>query len=148
MDRRRSSASTSAVGPLGRAAQGLRRLELPPRPPPSCARYFVPVGEGERASAGSPTRSRRCATRRLNLVDAPAIAGLGGVDLVFCRNVLIYMGAAARRQIVDAFFTALVPGGYLLLGHSESLLNHATPYEVVRLDRDVVYRRPPGPAAP
>ena len=115
-------------------------------PPELRARYFSASGEGGRASFRISDEVRAlCSFRRLNLVDAPALAGLGAADLIFCRNVLIYMGAAARRRIVDAFFAALVPGGYLLLGHSESLLNHATAFEVVRLDRDVVYRHPLAP---
>ena len=83
-----------------------------------------------------------CSFRQVNLIDKPAIQRLGSADLIFCRNVLIYMGAEARRRIVAAFFDALVPGGYLLLGHSENLLNLETRYENVHLERDLVYRRP------
>ncbi len=83
-----------------------------------------------------------CSFRQVNLIDRKAIAALGTVDLIFCRNVLIYMSPGARDQIVDAFFDALAPGGYLLLGHSESLLNLKTRFEHVHLDGDLVYRRP------
>ncbi|HFE45885.1 MAG TPA: protein-glutamate O-methyltransferase CheR [Nannocystis exedens] len=84
-----------------------------------------------------------CSFRQVNLIDNDAVAALGAVDLIFCRNVLIYMSPGARDRIVDAFFDALAPGGYLLLGHSESLLNLETRFEHVHLDGDLVYRRPP-----
>ncbi len=83
-----------------------------------------------------------CSFHQLNLLDRAAIQRLGAVDLIFCRNVLIYMGAEARTAIVDAFYDALIPGGYLLLGHSENLLNLETRFENVHLDRDLIYRRP------
>jgi len=83
-----------------------------------------------------------CSFRQVNLIDSDAVAALGAVDLIFCRNVLIYMSARARERIVGAFFDALAPGGYLLLGHSESLLNLETRFEHVHLERDLVYRRP------
>ena len=51
---------------------------------------------------------------------------------------------AARRRVIDTFYERLHPGGYLLLGHSESLLNTTTAFELVHLQTDMVYRRPIG----
>ena len=67
---------------------------------------------------------------------------LGRCDVIFCRNVLMYLSSEARERIVDAFYDSLNPGGYLLLGHSESLLNVTTRFDLVHLSRDLVYRRP------
>jgi chemotaxis protein methyltransferase CheR len=78
----------------------------------------------------------------LNLLDEDMLAIVGDVDVILCRNVLIYFDAAARRRVVATFHRKLVKGGYLLLGHSESLLNLSTDYELVHLRRDMVYRRP------
>jgi len=69
-------------------------------------------------------------------------ASLGGFDVVFCRNVLIYFDAGSRRRVIDNLYERLTPGGYLLLGHSESLLNLSTAFELVHLSSDLVYRRP------
>ncbi|HRI09020.1 MAG TPA: protein-glutamate O-methyltransferase CheR [Nannocystaceae bacterium] len=81
--------------------------------------------------------------RHLNLLDAGGVAGLGPVDAIFCRNVLMYMSTDARRRVVASFHDALFPGGYLFLGHSESLITLGTDFELVHLRRDLAYRRAP-----
>jgi chemotaxis protein methyltransferase CheR len=58
--------------------------------------------------------------------------------VVFCRNVLMYFDAGARKKVVDAFHEKLVPGGHLLLGHSESLINLSTAFELLHLRNDMV----------
>ncbi len=84
-----------------------------------------------------------CHFGQLNLLDGARAAIVGRVDAVFCRNVLIYFDSRSRRQVIDNLYDRLVPGGYLLLGHSESLLNLSTAFELVHLREDLVYRRPP-----
>ena len=79
----------------------------------------------------------------LNLLDQAGAALLPRMDAIFCRNVLIYFDAETRRRVVDMFFERLRPGGYLLLGHSENLLSLGTRFELVQLEGDLVYRRPP-----
>jgi chemotaxis protein methyltransferase CheR len=85
---------------------------------------------------------RVCYFGHLNLLDGLKAATLGRVDVVFCRNVLIYFDAGSRRRVIDNLYERLNPGGYLLLGHSESLLNLSTAFELVHLSSDLVYRRP------
>ncbi|MBN1959632.1 MAG: protein-glutamate O-methyltransferase CheR [Deltaproteobacteria bacterium] len=79
----------------------------------------------------------------VNLMDEASMALIANVDVVFCRNVLIYFSAESRVQLIDAFYRKLRPGGFLLLGHSESLINSSTKFELVALKNDIVYRRPP-----
>jgi chemotaxis protein methyltransferase CheR len=67
---------------------------------------------------------------------------VGEVDVVLCRNVLIYFDGEARKRAIAAFHRKLLPGGYLLLGHSESLINLSTAYELVHLRAAMVYRKP------
>jgi chemotaxis protein methyltransferase CheR len=55
---------------------------------------------------------------------------------------MIYFDEAARKIVLRNLFKRLRPGGYLLLGHSESLLNVSTEFEIVSLKNDLVYRRP------
>jgi chemotaxis protein methyltransferase CheR len=86
-----------------------------------------------------------CYFGHLNLLDGLKAATLGRVDAVLCRNVLIYFDASSRRRVIDNLYERLVPGGYLLLGHSESLLNLSTAFELVHLSSDLVYRRPSAP---
>lgn len=78
-----------------------------------------------------------------NLMRGGDVRSVGRVDVVFCRNVLIYFDEVSRKKATNAFFERLLPGGYLLLGHSESLLNADTQFEPVHLEGDLVYQRPP-----
>ncbi len=80
----------------------------------------------------------------VNLFDAPKLALLGTMDVVLCRNVIIYFDAAGKRHAIDTFHAKLRPGGYLLLGHSESLIHLSTSFELQQLRRELVYRRPLG----
>lgn len=84
-----------------------------------------------------------CSFGQLNLLSTERFDVLGRCDVIFCRNVLMYLSADARHRIVEAFYDTLNPGGYLLLGHSESLLNITTRFDLVHLSKDLVYRKPP-----
>ena len=83
-----------------------------------------------------------CHFGQMNLLDDDKARVLGRVDAIFCRNVLIYFDAHARRRVIDIFLDRLYPGGVLLLGHSESLLNVTTAFELLHLKEDLVYRKP------
>jgi len=64
---------------------------------------------------------RRCVTfRRLNFLDTNF--GIHNqMDIIFCRNVIIYFDRCMQKLLIDRFYDQLMPDGYLLLGHSESL---------------------------
>jgi chemotaxis protein methyltransferase CheR len=68
-------------------------------------------------------------------------ADLGRFDVIFCRNVLIYFTERSIERVAKNFHHMLPPGGYLLLGHSESLCRVATDFDPVRLEKAIVYRR-------
>jgi chemotaxis protein methyltransferase CheR len=78
----------------------------------------------------------------LNLMDRSKIALLGSMDVILCRNVIIYFDAETKCQVIKTFYEKLRPGGHLLLGHSESLINLSTEFELRHLRNDLVYRRP------
>jgi chemotaxis protein methyltransferase CheR len=78
----------------------------------------------------------------INLIDESMLSVVGDVDVIFCRNVLMYFDIEARKRVVANFHKRLVKGGYLLLGHSESLLNLTTAFQLVHLRNDMVYRKP------
>lgn len=107
--------------------------------PPAFERYFVETPEGRQVV---PHIRAMCHFGHLNLLERERSALIGRTDVVFCRNVLIYFDERARRQVLDTFYERLFAGGYLLLGHSESLLNSTTAFELVHLTTDMVYRRP------
>ena len=64
------------------------------------------------------------------------------MDVVLCRNVIIYFDVETKRRVIHSFYERLRPGGYLLLGHSESLIAISSAFELSHLERDLVYRRP------
>ncbi len=78
----------------------------------------------------------------LNLFDVNRLAMLGKMDLIFCRNVIIYFDLAAKKRVVESFFTALHDGGFLLLGHSESLMNVTTQFTLRHFKNDMIYQKP------
>jgi chemotaxis protein methyltransferase CheR len=66
----------------------------------------------------------------------------GTLDLIMCRNVIIYFDQPTIRALMDRFFDALRPGGVLLLGYSESLFRMATRFEMFEVCGTFAYRRP------
>jgi len=75
----------------------------------------------------------------LNLSDRMALRTMRGFDFIFCRNVLIYFDDASRKVAVDHFYNALQPGGYVFLGHSESIGRVSTAFKLKRFENHLVY---------
>ncbi len=110
--------------------------------PAQLARHFDPISSG-RFRVKAPLKNR-VSFGHLNLLDEPGLRLLPRMDAIFCRNVLIYLEPVARRKVVHSFWEQLFANGYLLLGHSESLLTFSTDFALVQLTGDLVYRRPAG----
>lgn len=81
----------------------------------------------------------------LNLFDAVKARFVGMMDVVFCRNVLIYFRTDAKKKVIESFYRRLNDGGYLLLGHAESLMNISTAFALKHLRDDLVYQKPKKP---
>jgi chemotaxis protein methyltransferase CheR len=67
---------------------------------------------------------------------------VGRMDLIFCMNVLIYFTEERRRALVQRFYDALEPGGYLFLGHSESISKMPVKFQAIVLGDCILYRKP------
>ena len=67
--------------------------------------------------------------------------GWGTYDVILCRNLLIYFATPAFDRLIARFASLLEPGGYLFLGHSESLFDRGTEFEPVHFSRTMAYRR-------
>jgi chemotaxis protein methyltransferase CheR len=78
-----------------------------------------------------------------NLVKEPyPLALLSNWDVIFCRNVTIYFKLESTRRVVDNFFESLNPGGYLFIGHSETLSSISDRFEPVEIGGVFLYRKP------
>lgn len=107
-------------------------------------KWFKPQGDGfvidERIK-------RLVSFGRCNLLDGPRVASEGPFDAIFCRNVLIYFDKPTQKRVVESFAKALRPGGYLFLGHAESLFHLTDLYEPIVGPDAIVYRlKTPVPA--
>jgi chemotaxis protein methyltransferase CheR len=78
-------------------------------------------------------------TVHLNLHDRMAMRAMRGFDFIFCRNVLIYFDDLSRKAVVDHFYNALNRGGYVFLGHSESIGRVTTAFKLKRFEDHLVY---------
>jgi len=74
----------------------------------------------------------------LNLLSSYSL--LGKFDIIFCRNVLIYFSSESKTDILERMAKILNPGGYLILGGSESPTGYCHAYEMVRFSQGVIYR--------
>jgi chemotaxis protein methyltransferase CheR len=105
-------------------------------------RFFTP--EGELFRVNDDVRAF-CHFAQMNLLDDDRAPIVGPFAAIFCRNLLIYLDEPARTRVVKGFYDRLQPGGYLLLGHSESLLHGRSPFEAVELGTQLVYRKRAAP---
>jgi chemotaxis protein methyltransferase CheR len=102
-------------------------------------RYFTREADGSWRI--SDEIRNRISFGRLNLYDEPRVSLLGHLDVVFCRNVIIYFDDSSKKIVVTNFYNRLVEGGYLLLGHSESLISLSTQFKLRHLKNDMVYQK-------
>jgi chemotaxis protein methyltransferase CheR len=77
--------------------------------------------------------------RHLNLHDRGAMRAMRNFDFVFCRNVLIYFDDASRKAVVEHFYNSVNRGGYVFLGHSESIGRISSAFKLKRTEGHLVY---------
>ena len=94
-------------------------------------RYFSIRGTGARAVYQVTKELQSLVVfKRLNLSEPP-FPMKGPLDIVFCRNVMIYFDRDVRTRLVNEIYRLLRPGGFLFVGHTESLNGLATPFTSV-----------------
>jgi chemotaxis protein methyltransferase CheR len=79
---------------------------------------------------------------RVNLIETKETRPQGRFDVIFCRNVLIYFDDESRRVAAENLYDNLMPGGFICLGHTESMSRISPLFEVCRYSGAIVYRRP------
>ena len=102
-------------------------------------KHFVKHGPG--AEVKEAVR-RMVQLRQGNILDAASYDELRPLDAIFCRNVLIYFSDASILRAVRLFHDALAPGGYLLLGHAESLSRITDQFTPIRFPGAMIYQKP------
>jgi chemotaxis protein methyltransferase CheR len=78
----------------------------------------------------------------VNIIDPATLRGYRDFDLVFCRNLLIYFDEATRRDAVQSLYDALAPGGFICLGHSESMSRISSLFTVAKMSNSLIYQKP------
>lgn len=116
-------------------ARALSRL-----PPALVARYFEPLPGGRHRIIQDLRESVRFTAA--NLVEPASMAAQGGFDVIFCRNALIYFDTASRQRAMENLEAALLPGGFLCLGHSETMMPRPGRLQPRRLGGVLVHQRP------
>ncbi len=79
--------------------------------------------------------------RRQSLMELRPLPGASRFHIVFCRYVLIYFGAEAKKRAIDSLHGLLAPGGYLVLGGSESLPDAGAAFHLLHFPSAIVYKR-------
>lgn len=112
-------------------------------PPELVERYFAPAEDG-RVRLIEDLRESVIFTA-VNIMDPASVARHGAFEVVFCRNLLIYFDEAARIRCMQSLFNSLAPGGYICLGHSESMSRISERFITRRFADGIVYQRPERP---
>ena len=100
------------------------------------ATHFSPAGEGQQV------RSRLRKMVSFAPVNLASAVYVGRMDVIFCMNVMIYFTEERRRALVQRFYETLEPGGYLFLGHSESISKMPVKFQAIVLNDCILYRKP------
>ena len=104
-------------------------------------KYFKPLDQN-RLEASDELKSL-IRFDRVNLNDDSKMTFLKGMDLIFCCNVLIYFDLASKRKVMQHFHANLLPGGYLFLGHAESLYQVDDRFHLMHFPGAIGYWKPP-----
>lgn len=101
-------------------------------------RYFTKEPGGYRIH---PKVKKLVALGLINLNDKLAFKRVPRSDIIFCRNVLIYFDDVMKEKVISGFYDNLVPGGYLVLGHSETIYKHSRALKPLIKPGGIIYRK-------
>jgi len=125
---------------LGQARQGLYQgRSIQHVPAKLLARYFKRTVEGYQISEDL---RQAVEFTRVNLSEPADTRPYRDFDIIFCRNLLIYFDEISRKSAAETMFDALRPGGYVCLGHSESMSRISSIYRVQKFPEAIVYQKP------
>ena len=108
-------------------------------PPLYLDRYFTKNGNGKYGV--KPEVKGMVRLSNINLFDNLRLRMFRGMNIVFCRNVLIYFDEAAKKRVIANIYDCLLPGGYLFIGHAESLFNISRAFKLVNINNILLYQK-------
>ncbi|WP_300972939.1 protein-glutamate O-methyltransferase CheR [Sphingomonas sp. LHG3406-1] len=132
-----SDIDTNAIAAAIEGRYGTRALSK--LPPEVVDGYFESEAHGTREIIDDLKESVKFVP--CNLADEGAMATMGQFDVIFCRNLLIYFDEESRKLAARHLHRALAPGGYLCLGHTESMNRISDLFELCRFPDAITYRR-------
>jgi chemotaxis protein methyltransferase CheR len=106
---------------------------------PILAKYFTPQAGGYQICEDL---RQAVEFSRVNITNAVDVRNYRDIDVIFCRNLLIYFDDASRRQAAEMFFDAMKEGGFICLGHSESMSRISSLFRVRKFPDAIVYQKP------
>jgi len=80
--------------------------------------------------------------KKANIVNSIEMLKFRNFDIVFCRNLLIYFDDLSRKKAAENLYNAMNPGGFICLGHAESMSRISSIFEVRRFPKAIVYQKP------
>jgi chemotaxis protein methyltransferase CheR len=104
------------------------------------SKYFVPRKNGELQICDALRESIDFSL--VNIVDPLQTQKFRNIDVIFCRNLLIYFDDVGRRETVEMLFDALGPGGFICLGHSESMSRMSSIFLPRKFGDTIVHQKP------
>ena len=124
---------------LASARQGLyTEYSLRTTPKEIIAKYFTQEGTQFRVNANI---KKLVQFGQINLNDTMQLKRVERSHIVFCRNVIIYFDDAMKKHVINAFYDNLLPGGYLIIGHSESLHNISRAFRPEHYTGAIIYSK-------
>lgn len=136
----RITASDLSEAVLHSARRGVyTEYALRTTPPEIITRYFSKEGEGRFVI--KPEVRDLVQFGQLNLSDRFQVKRVERSQIVFCRNVIIYFDEEMKRQVISSYYDNLLPGGYLFIGHSESLHNLSRAFRPIHHPGAIVYKK-------
>ena len=106
-------------------------------------RYFTPAGTHGFRLVDAVRQSVRFS--QVNASEADAMRGFTHLHVIFCRNMLIYFDDVSRRKTVELFYDSLEQGGFICLGHSESMSRISSLFSIRKFPQAIVYQKCGGP---
>ncbi len=107
-------------------------------PPEMISKYFT---KEENVYRITPRVKQLVNFGQINLNDRLALKRVERSQIVFCRNVIIYFDDDMKKRVISSFYDNLLPGGYLLIGHSESLHNISRTFKPEHHPGAIVYAK-------